>query len=72
MRLHDGGTRTSLCWLDVEKGALEEFQELPPGGDTGYAGLEWHDDLLWVSYYSSHEGKAAVYLGKVELPGARR
>ena len=27
-----------------------------------------HDGLLWVSYYSSHEGKASIYLAKVKLP----
>jgi hypothetical protein len=29
-----------------------------------------HDGLLWVSYYSSHEGKTNIYLAKVELPAA--
>jgi hypothetical protein len=27
----------------------------------------WHDGLLWVSYYSSHEGKSAVYLAGVKV-----
>lgn len=32
--------------------------KLPSGGsDTGYAGMVWHKDELWVSYYSSHEDK---------------
>jgi hypothetical protein len=65
VRLIEGGVRTSLCWLDPEKGKLEEFLKLPSGGDTSYAGLAWHDDLLWVSYYSSHEGKTSIYLAKV-------
>ncbi len=65
VRLYDGGARTSLCWLDPEEGTLEEFQKLPSGGDTSYAGLVWHDDLLWISYYSSHEGKTCIYLAKV-------
>jgi hypothetical protein len=43
---------------------------LPSGGDTSYPGLAWHDGLLWMSYYSSHEGKAAIYLAKVKLPPA--
>ncbi|MEK8105428.1 hypothetical protein NKG94_10170 [Micromonospora sp. M12] len=38
------------------RGALTELVALPSGGDTSYPGLVWHDDLLWVSYYSSHEG----------------
>lgn len=42
--------------------------ELPSGGDTSYAGMVWHQGLLWVSYYSSHEGKSSIYLAKVKLP----
>ena len=40
---------------------------LPSSGDTGYPGLVFHDGYLWVSYYSSHEGKAAIYVAKVML-----
>jgi hypothetical protein len=67
VRLYDGGARTSLCWLDPQAGTLKEFQKLPSGGDTSYAGLVWHDGLLWVSYYSSHEGKTSIYLAKVRV-----
>ncbi len=42
---------------------------LPSGGDCSYPGMVWHDGLLWVCYYSSHEGRAAIYLAKVRLPG---
>src|SRR5205085_7380324 len=48
--------------------AYEPVLTLPSGGDTSYAGLVWHEGLLWVSYYSSHEGKASIYLAKVRLP----
>ena len=67
-RLYDGGVRTSLMWLDAETRKLTEFLKLPSGGDTSYPGLVWHDGLLWVSYYSSHEGKTSIYLAKVKLP----
>ena len=67
MRLYDGSTRTSLSWLDPEAGTLEEFLTLPSGGDTSYPGLVYHEGVLWVSYYSSHEGKTAIYLAKVRL-----
>ncbi|MBT6493014.1 MAG: SUMF1/EgtB/PvdO family nonheme iron enzyme, partial [Planctomycetaceae bacterium] len=60
--------RTSLCWLDAEKGTLTEFLLLPSGGSSGYPGLVEHEGMLWVSYYSSHEGKAKVYLAKVKVP----
>lgn len=38
---------------------------LPSAGDNSYPGLVWHDNLLWVSYYSTHEGKTSIYLAKV-------
>jgi hypothetical protein len=60
--------RTSLCWLDPEAETLTEFLTLPSGGDSGYPGMVFHDGLLWVSYYSSHEGRAMIYLAKVKLP----
>ena len=68
-RLYDGGTRTSLQWVDVDNGSLTEFLRLPSGGDTSYAGMVWHDDKLWVSYYSSHEAKTSIYLAQVQLTG---
>jgi hypothetical protein len=49
----------------VDGAALETLVTLPSGGDTSYPRLVWHDGLLWVSYYSSHEGKTAIYLAKV-------
>ena len=30
--------------------------------------MVWHQGLLWISYYSSHEGKSSIYLAKVRLP----
>lgn len=66
-RLYDGGARTSLSWLDPEKGTLTECLKLPSGGDTSYAGMVWKDDVLWVSYYSSHEEKTCIYLAKVAV-----
>ena len=69
-RLH-GPVRTGLCWLDVEAGKLTEFLTLPSGGDTSYPGLVFHEGLLWISYYSSHEGKTSIYLAKVKLPPPR-
>lgn len=71
VRLYDGKgwhpAYTSLCWIDPQSGTLSEALRLPSGGDTSYAGLVWHDGLLWISYYSSHEGKTAIYLAKVRV-----
>lgn len=70
VRLYDERARTSLCWLDTEAGTLSEFLELPSGGDTSYAGMVFHEQQLWVSYYSSHEEKTAIYLARATLPDA--
>jgi len=67
-RLYAGGVRTSLSWLDPKNGKLIEVLKLPSGGDTSYAGLVLHEGLLWISYYSSHEGKTSIYLAKVRIP----
>lgn len=67
VRLYDGGARTSVVDLDEKTGKLTELLKLPSGGDTSYPGLVWHDGLLWISYYSSHEGKTSIYLAKVRL-----
>jgi hypothetical protein len=69
-RLSDGKARTSLLWLDAQTGRATEFLKLPSGGDNSYPGLVWRDGLLWVSYYSSHEGKASIYLARVKLSNA--
>jgi len=68
VRLYDAPVRTSVCWVHPEKGTLTEAIKLPSGGDTSYAGVVWHDEMLWISYYSSHEEKTAIYLAKVKLP----
>ena len=66
-RIYQPQVHTSVCWLDLKRAKLVELVQLPSGGDTSYPGLVWHDDLLWVSYYSSHEGKTSIYLAKVKL-----
>ncbi|MCS7023124.1 MAG: glycoside hydrolase, partial [Gemmataceae bacterium] len=62
VRLYDKKERTSLCRLDPVAGKLTEFLPLPSGGDTSYPGLVVYRDELWISYYSSHEGKTNIYL----------
>jgi hypothetical protein len=47
---------------------LQPVVTLPSGGDCSYPALAWHEGLLWVSYYSSHEGKTSIYLAKVKWP----
>lgn len=59
------GPRTVVSRLDPAGGKLTEIVKLPSGGDTSYPGMAWHDDQLWVSYYSSHEGKTSIYLARL-------
>lgn len=40
---------------------------LPSGGDTSYPGMVYQNDQLWISYYSSHEKKTAIYLACIQL-----
>jgi hypothetical protein len=61
------GPRTELAWLDIQNKKLSPILPLPSGGDTSYPGLVWHNGMLWVSYYSSHEGKTSIYMAKVQL-----
>ncbi len=65
-RSYPGGAKTAMGRM-TETG-YEPILTLPSGGDTSYPGLVWHEGLLWMSYYSSHEGKAAIYLAKISLP----
>jgi len=74
-RMHDGGTHTALCYLDVQNGTMTRLLKLPSGGDTSYPGLVWHNDLLYMSYYSSHEvppgtagaTKTSIYLARLKI-----
>lgn len=53
----DAGPKTSLCWLNGDQ--LQEFAELPSGGDNSYPGFVELDPRHGaVSWYSSHEKDA--------------
>ena len=64
-RHSDGNPTTVLARMSRE--SYEPALTLPSGGDCSYPGLVWHGDLLWMSYYSSHEGKASIYLVKIKV-----
>ena len=46
---------------------MSESLRLPSGGDTSYAGLVGHKELLWISYHSSHEGRTSNKMEKPEF-----
>ncbi|MFB3827899.1 MAG: sialidase family protein [Bryobacteraceae bacterium] len=68
-RVFPGGDRrtprTALGPLSYT--AWEPSLTLPSAGDSSYPGFAWHRGMLWVMYYSSHEGKTAVYLAKLRV-----
>jgi hypothetical protein len=64
-RHEDGSSATVLARMTRDR--YEPVLRLPSGGDCSYPGMAWHDDLLWMSYYSSHEGKACIYLARIRL-----
>lgn len=63
-----GPRSTALLEIDPLAPHVLQTLVLPSGGDTSYAGVVEDDGLLWISYYSSHEGKTAVYLARVHVP----
>ena len=68
-RIHpEQGSRTALLWLDPPSKQLREFLVLPSGGDNSYPGLVSDDGEILVIYYSSHEGKSAIYFTRIRLP----
>lgn len=52
---------------EMQDGRFVRRLTFPSGGDNSYPGFVWHDDILWMSYYSSHDGKASVYLARVGI-----
>ena len=65
-RSYPGGPKTVVARMTLD-GGYDPALTLPSGGDTSYAGMVWHADVLWVSYYASHEGKTAIYLARVKV-----
>jgi hypothetical protein len=65
-RIHADDVVTALGRLTPD-GSFRPSLTLPSGGDTGYPGLQWFDETLYVSYYSSHEGRASIYLARVKF-----
>jgi hypothetical protein len=65
-RNHVPQTKTVLARFS--KTNYEPVLDLPSNGDSSYPGMVWFKKRLWMSYYSSHEGKTSIYLAKIKLP----
>ena len=63
------GWATALWWVDLQNGRLIDLLRLPSAGDCSYPGMVYHDEMLWVSYYSAHEEPATGGYGKTNLTG---
>lgn len=66
-RSYPGGAKTVLARMTAD-GGYDPALTFTSGGDTSYPGLVWHDGLLWMTFYSSHEGKTSIYLAKIKVP----
>jgi hypothetical protein len=58
--------KTSI-YLYREGEEIRNVVELPSGGDNSYPGLLLEGKELWISYYSSHEGKTSIYMAKIPM-----
>ena len=63
-----GAPSVAVCAMT--RSSLRPILELPSGGDCGYPGMVFHRGILRLSYYSSHEGKSAIYFARVRLGSA--
>ena len=66
-KLKNVDTETVLFSINPDTKELTKLIKMPSAGDQGYPGLVFVNDHLWMSYHSSHEGKAAIYLAKLTI-----
>ncbi|WP_455383610.1 hypothetical protein [Salinispira pacifica] len=64
-RIAAGDARTVLARLAPDR--YQPVLELPSGGDCSYPGMAYYRGRLWMSYYSSHEGRTSIYLAVVRF-----
>ncbi len=66
-RSHEKKEVCTALYFVEKSGFPRKIVELPSGGDTSYPGMVIYNNTLWVSYYSSHEGKSKIYLAKLPM-----
>jgi hypothetical protein len=57
--------QTALATMDLDN--IYPQLILPSSGDCSYPGMVFHEGILWMSYYSSHESNTAVYLARIAI-----
>lgn len=65
--MNEKGGDTGTMIYTYAQGKPTPYCKLPSGGDCSYAEAVEVGDKMLVSYYSSHEGRANVYLADVPL-----
>lgn len=65
-RVHEPSVHMGLL-IEDSRGTLREVIHLPSSGDCSYPGMVVKGKWLYVSYYSSHEGKSAIYFCRIPL-----
>jgi hypothetical protein len=65
-RLYEPSAYTGVLVGDAS-GSFREILHLPSSGDNSYPGMVIRKKILWFSYYSSHEGRTAIYLAKIPM-----
>ncbi|HNW57808.1 MAG TPA: hypothetical protein PKM69_08545 [Bacteroidales bacterium] len=66
-RVHDKKDVYTALFAGDRSGNFRKILSLPSGGDNSYPGFVNRHKKLYVSYYSSHEGKASIYLAEIPL-----
>ena len=62
------GPVTAVDFLDPGSGNWPAGVALPSGGDTSYPGMVELGGEVWMSYYTSHEGKSAISFARLAVP----
>jgi hypothetical protein len=70
-RVYESKVSTAL-YAGEPSGQFRKIFTFPSGGDTSYPGMVLHDNKLWVSYYSTHEGKSAIYMSVIPAADLKR
>lgn len=68
-KLKKGKWHYNTALFTMSLNSFDPVLELPSSGDTGYPGMVYRNGLLYMCYYSSHEGKTMIYLATIDLEG---
>lgn len=66
-RYHEDKKASTAFFRTDLNGVVKKMIKVPSGGDTSYPGMVINKKTLWVVYYSSHEGKSAIYTAEIPL-----